>query len=54
MRTASPGRVDKIKKANEIVRALVGSITKIGEIVVARDCKSKLWTDMNLKRTIQN
>ena len=52
----SPGRAanDKTKKANELVRALVGQITKEGYIVVASDSKSKLWKDLSLKRATQN
>ena len=45
---------DRIKKVNEIVRAIVGLVTKEGDIVVASDNKSKLWKDMSLKRAIQN
>ena len=45
---------DKTKKANELVRALVGQITKEVDIVVASDGKSKLWRDWSLKRAIQN
>ena len=45
---------DKNKKVNEIVRALVGSIMKGGDIVVASDSKSKLWRDLSLNRAIQN
>ena len=53
----SPGRaeIDKKKKAKELVRALVGSITEEeGDIVVASDSKSKLWKDVDLKRAMQN
>ena len=32
--------------------ALVGQITKEGDIVVASDSKSKLWRDLSLKRAI--
>ena len=41
-RWSSPGGAenDKTKKANELVRALVGLITKEGDIVVASDSKS--------------
>ena len=48
------GANDKTKKANERVRALVGLITKGGDIVVDTDSKSKLWRDMSLKRAIQS
>ena len=53
---SSPGGAgnDRTKKANELVRALVGQITKEGDIVVASDSKSKLWSDQRLKRTVQN
>ena len=44
---------DKTKKANELVRALVGQIMK-GDIVVASDSKSKLWRRLSLKRAIPN
>ena len=44
---------DKTKKANELVRALVGQITKEVDIVVASDGKSKLWRDLSLMRPIQ-
>ena len=46
-RRSSPGRAanDKTKTASELVTALVGQITKEGDIVVASDCKSKLWRD---------
>ena len=46
--------IDKIKKAKEIVRALVGSMTKEGDIVVACDSKSKQWKAVNLRRAMQN
>ena len=44
-RWSSPGRAenDRTKRANELVRALVGLITKEGDTVVASDSKSKLW-----------
>ena len=45
---------DRNKNVNEIVRALVGSITEEGDIVVACDSKSKLWKDVDLKRAMQN
>ena len=45
---------DKTKKANDLVRALVGQITSEGDIVVVSDSKSKLWRDLSLKRAIQN
>ena len=43
-RCSSPGGAvnDKVKKANEIVRDLVGQVVKKGEIVVASDSTSKL------------
>ena len=52
----SPGGAenDRNKKANEIVRAIVGSIVKKGDIIVASDRKSKLWKDMSLKRAMQH
>ena len=44
---SSPGKAANVttKKANELVRALVGQITKQGGMVVASDSKSKLWRD---------
>ena len=39
--------IDRTEKAKEIVRALVGSMAKEGDIVVASDSKSKLWKDVN-------
>ena len=45
---------DKNKRANEIVRAIVGSIVKEGNSVVASHSMSKLWKYMTLKRQIQN
>ena len=55
-RWSSSGRAesDKTKKANELVRVLVGQITEEGDIVVASDSKSELWRDVSLKRAIQN
>ena len=47
-------RIDKTKKARDIVRAFVSSITKKGDIVVACDSKSKLWKDVDLKSSMQN
>ena len=38
---------------NELVRVLVGLITKEGDIVVASDSMSKLWRDLSLKRATQ-
>ena len=51
-RWSGPGRAanDKTKKADELVRALVGQITKEGDIVVASDSKSKRRRDLSLKR----
>ena len=46
--------LDKTKKAQEIVRALVGSATEEGDIVVACDSKSQLWKDVALKRAMQH
>ena len=56
VRSSSSGGAenDRNKKVNEIVRAVVGSKMKEGDIVVAFDSKSKLWKDMCLKRAIQN
>ena len=45
---------DKTKKANELVRALVGQVTKEGDNVAASGSKSKLWRDLSLERAIQN
>ena len=52
----SPGVAanEKTKKAQELVRALVGPITKEGDTVVASDSKSKLWRDLSLKRALQH
>ena len=36
---------------HELVRALVGQITREGDTVVASDSESKLWRDLSLKRT---
>ena len=36
---------------HEVVRALVGQITREGDTVVVSDSKSKLWRDLSLKRT---
>ena len=46
--------IDKTKKGEEIVRALVGSMTEEADIVVACDSKSKLWKDVDLKSAMQN
>ena len=45
------GRVesDRTGKVDVIVRAVVGSIMKEGDIVVASGSMSKLWKDMSLK-----
>ena len=40
---------DKTKNANKFVRALVGQITKEGDIVVASDSKSNLFEASNTK-----
>ena len=55
-RGPSPGGAEtgKIKQAKVIVGALVGSITKVRDIVMACDSKSKLWKDVGLKRAVQN
>ena len=36
------------------MRAVVGSMMKEGDIVVASESKSKLWKDMSLTRAFQN
>ena len=46
--------IDKTKKAREVVRALVGSITEEGGIVAACDSKSKLWKDVDVKGAMPN
>ena len=46
--------IDKTKKAREVVRALVGSITEEGCIVAACDSKSKLWKDVDVKGAMPN
>ena len=55
-RWSSPGGAenDRTRKANELVRSLVGRIKKEGDIIVASGSKSKLWRDMNLKRALQD
>ena len=38
---------DRTKKANELVVALVGIVTRERDIVVASDSKSLLWRDLS-------
>ena len=45
---------DRTKKANELVRAFVGSTMKEGDMDVACDSKSKLWRDLSWQRARQN
>ena len=53
--SSSGGAVnDKNKKVTEIVRAMVGFMTKEEDVVVASDSKSKQWRDVILKRATQN
>ena len=42
------------RKANELVRSLVGIINKVGDIIVTSGSKLKLWTVVSLKRAIQD
>ena len=54
-RWSSPGGAenDRTGKADEVVRFLVGTMKREGDIIVASCRKSKLRRDVSLKRAIQ-